>query len=207
MTGDLLTLTQWLSPAFPVGGFAYSHGLETAIATGEVTDADTLRDWLTVILEEGTGAVDSTLLCLTLKGADMAAEARALATSRERLEEAEAQGRAFVDTVNAITGGALPPAPLPVAVGLAARRLSLAPKQVAALYLHAFTSNLISAAVRFVPLGQTEGQRVLSGLHGIIEAVAVRAAGATLDDLGSAALGADLAAMRHETLQVRLFKS
>lgn len=207
MTGDLLTLTQWLSPAFPVGGFAYSHGLETAIAAAEVADAAGLRDWLTVVLEEGTGTVDATLLCLTLNGADMAAEARALATSRERLEEAEAQGRAFIGTVNGITGAALPPAPLPVAVGMAARRLSLAPEEVAALYLHAFTSNLVSVAVRFVPLGQTEGQRVLAELHPVIGAVAARAAGATLDDLGSAALGADLSAMRHETQQVRLFKS
>ncbi|MHC0053981.1 urease accessory protein UreF [Actibacterium sp. D379-3] len=206
-TADLLTLTQWLSPAFPVGGFAYSHGLEQAIAAGEVTDSAGLEAWLRVVLEEGAGAVDATLLCLALAGGDLADIARALAPSRERLEEAEAQGRAFVATVNGLYGGDLPPMPLPVAVGVAARRLSLGADQVAALYLHGFASNLISAGVRFIPLGQTDGQRILSNLHGTVAAIAVRAARAGLEDLGSAALGADLAAMRHETLDVRIFKT
>ncbi|KGB81821.1 MAG: urease accessory UreF family protein [Pseudomonadota bacterium] len=207
MNPDLLTLTQWLSPAFPVGGFAYSHGLEQVIAAGEVADAAGLRAWLRVVLEEGAGAADATLLCLAMKGGDLADVARALAPSRERLEEAEAQGAAFVATVNGIYGEELEPAPLPVAVGIAARRLSLSAPQVAALYLHGFASNLVSAAVRFVPLGQTEGQRVLQALHAPITAIAARAADATLDDIGTAALGADLAAMRHETMDVRIFKT
>jgi len=90
---------------------------------------------------------------------------------------------------------------------MAARRLSLMAAQVAALYLHGFMSNLVSVAVRFVPLGQTEGQQVLASLHGSIEGVAARAGTATEDDLGTAALGADLAAMRHETMDVRIFRT
>ncbi|WP_372602839.1 urease accessory protein UreF [Actibacterium sp.] len=210
MSADLLTLTQWLSPAFPLGSFAYSHGLETAIATDQVGDAAGLQDWLQLVLEEGAGAVDVTLLCLTQKGADaddLAALALALATSRERQEETLAQGRALVSTINQINGEDAPARPLPVALGVAARRLDLSPEQVAALYLHGFASNLVSVAVRFVPLGQTEGQRVLAGLHPTIQAVAARAAQATLDDLGSAALGADLSAMQHEELDVRIFKT
>lgn len=204
---DLLTLTQWLSPAFPLGSFAYSHGLEQAIATGDVGTAQDVQDWLTLVLEQGSGAVDATLLCLALKGQDVDAAARALAPSRERLEETMAQGRAFCDTVNAVYDAALPPMPLPVAVGVAARRLSLPPEQVAALYLHSFTSNLVSAAVRFVPLGQNAGQRMLSQLHPVIEAVAAKAATRPLEQIGSAALGADMAAMRHETMDVRIFKT
>lgn len=207
MTPDLLTLTQWLSPAFPVGGYAYSHGLEQAIAAGQVTDTDALRDWLSVVLEHGTGRVDATLLCLTLAGADLAETARALAPSRERAQEAEDQGRAFVAAVNALRGGAIPAQPLPTAVGQAARMLGLAPDQVAALYLHAFTSNLVSAAVRFVPLGQTEGQQVLADLHPLIHRIATQAAAATLDDLASGAFGSDLTAMEHETLDVRIFRT
>lgn len=209
-TSDLLTLTQWLSPAFPLGAFAYSHGLEAAIAAGEVHDAATLKDWLTLVLDRGAGRADATLLCAALRGqeaAPLADLARALAASKERLEETEAQGRAFVATVNGITGGALSPMPLPVAVGVAARGLALAPGQVAALYLHAFASNLTSAAVRFVPLGQTEGQATLAALHGLIDRVAQEAARADPDQITSAAFGADMAAMRHETLEVRLFKS
>ncbi|KCV83229.1 urease accessory protein UreF [Actibacterium atlanticum] len=204
---DLLTLMQWMSPAFPVGGYAYSHGLEQAIDDGAITDADTLFDWLVTVLEHGTGMVDATLLCLALKGEDMADTARALASSKERYQEAEAQGQAFTSAVNGIYGEQTPPAPLPVAVGIAARRLDLIAPQVAAHYLHAFASNLVSAAVRFVPLGQTDGQRVLKRLHGVIEGVAARASQATLDDLGSAALGSDMASMRHETMEVRIFKT
>jgi len=204
---DLLTLTQWLSPAFPVGAFAYSHGLEQAISDGDVRDAATLEAWLRLVLEQGSGAVDATLLCRALAGDEVADTARALAASRERLEETEKQGAAFARTVNALYGEALPPMPLPVAVGVAARRLSLPPEQVAALYLHSFTSNLVSAAVRFVPLGQSEGQQALSRLHGVIESVAARAVETPLDQIGSAGFGADLAAMRHETLDVRIFKT
>ncbi|MBN2905623.1 MAG: urease accessory protein UreF [Rhodobacteraceae bacterium] len=204
---DLLTLTQWLSPAFPLGAFAYSHGLEAAIDAGTVRDAEGVRDWLTLLLEEGTGAVDATLLCLARAGDDLAATARALAPSRERLFEAEAQGAAFASTVSALSGISLDPAPLPVAVGVAARRLALADEQVAALYLHGFASNLVSVAVRFVPLGQTEGQQVLAALHPTILAVAARAAITPLDDMASAAFGADLAAMEHETMDVRIFRT
>lgn len=207
MSADLLTLTQWLSPAFPVGGYAFSHGVEQAIHDRHVHDAQSLQAWLTQVLDRGTGRVDAVLLCLTLKGDDLADTARALASSKERFAEAEAQGRAFTDAVNGIYGEHTPPAPLPVAVGMAARRLSLDPAQVAALYLHAFASNLVSAAVRFVPLGQTDGQRVISSLHALIETVATQSASATLEDLGSAALGSDMAAMLHETLDVRIFKT
>lgn len=207
MTTDLLTLTQWLSPAFPLGSFAYSHGLEQAIAAGDVTDANSLEAWLQLVLTQGTGLIDATLLCHAMAGGDLADTARAMATSRERLEEAEAQGTAFVATVNKITNGNAQPAPLPVAVGVAARDLSVAPADVAALYLHAFVSNLVSAAVRFVPLGQSDGQAVLARLHGAIADTAQRATTLQISDLGSAALGADMAAMAHETMDVRIFKT
>ncbi len=207
MTTDLLRLVQWLSPSFPLGSFAYSHGLETAIATGQVTSAASLQNWLGLVLRRGAGATDAVLLCLSQNGADLSETAQSLASSRERLEETMAQGRAFVATVNAIEGTDYPAAPLPVAVGVAARGLSVTPAEVAALYLHSFASNLISCAVRFVPLGQSEGQAVLAALHDDIETTAKWAATATLDDIGSAAFGADMAAMAHETQDVRIFKT
>lgn len=207
MTADLLTLTQWLSPAFPVGSYAYSHGLEQAIASGQITDADGLRAWLSVVLAQGSGRVDATLLCLALDGAELAETARALAPSRERAQEAEDQGRAFVEAVNGLRGTDIPAQPLPTAVGQAARPLSLPAPEVAALYLHAFTSNLVSAAVRFVPLGQAQGQKVLSDLHPLILQIADEAARAGLDDLASGAFGSDMVSMEHETLDVRIFRT
>jgi urease accessory protein len=208
---DLLKLVQWLSPAFPVGGFAYSHGLETAIAEGRVADAEGLRLWLATVLRDGSGRADAVLLCAAMApGADHAALSdlsAALAASSERWTETMEQGRAFTTAQNALGGKDFPAAPLPIAVGRAASALAVPPERVAALYLHAFASNLVSAAVRFVPLGQTEGQAVLAALHPVIEAVATGAARTPPDAITTAAFGADLAAMRHEGLEVRIFRT
>ncbi len=208
---DLLTLTQWLSPAFPVGGYAYSHGLEWAVSEGQVTDAEALFGWLSDILDHGSGRADAVLLARTMDpGADIAgiaATARALAASKERWAETIDQGRAFTEAVNALTKRDEVPVALPVAVGRAARSLALPPRRVAALYLHAFTSNLVSAAVRFIPLGQTEGQQVLSRLHPLIERVAEEAVATPLEGIGTAVPGADLASMHHETQTVRIFRT
>lgn len=207
MITDRLTLAQWLSPSFPLGSFAYSHGLEHAVTAGDVHDAETLAEWLRIVLHHGAGRVDAVLLCLALRGEDMGETARALAGSRERLEETEAQGRAFADTVARMQGRAVPAHPLPVAVGMAAQDLDLPAQEVAALYLHAFASNIVSAGVRFIPLGQSQGQQVLAGLHQGIAEIAEWAATAGLADLRSGAFGADLAAMQHETQHVRIFKT
>jgi urease accessory protein len=208
---DLLTLVQWLSPAFPVGGFAYSHGLEWAISEGQVSDAASLEAWLSDILSHGSGRADAVLLTRAMDPAAdlalLAATARALAASKERWTETFDQGRAFTEAVNALTGNDFPPAALPVAVGRAARALALPMERVAALYLHAFASNLVSAAVRFVPLGQTDGQRVLASLHPVIERTAREAAATPLDAIASSVPGADLAAMLHETQPVRIFRT
>jgi urease accessory protein len=208
---DLLTLVQWLSPAFPVGAFAYSHGLEWAISAGQVRDAEGLEGWLSDILDHGSGRADAVLLTRAMDPEadldDLAATARALAPSRERWTETHDQGRAFTQAVNALTGKDFPPIALPVAVGRAARMLALPPERVAALYLHAFASNLVSAAVRFVPLGQTEGQRVLQHLHPLTLRVAREAAATPVEAIASGVPGADLAAMLHETQDVRIFRT
>jgi urease accessory protein len=208
MNTDLLTLIQWLSPAFPTGGFAYSHGLETAMVGG-LRGAGGVEAWIADVLRYGAGQADGILLAHARRGGAEEADAfaRAMAVSRERLEETLAQGAAFARTVSALTGRDLPARALPVAVGEAARRLSLPDEVVIGCYLHGFAANLVSCATRFVPLGQTEAQAVLAALHAVIGPLAAQCAAASLDDIGTAALGADLAAMRHETLDVRIFKT
>lgn len=205
MHTDLLRLVQWLSPSFPTGGFAYSHGLEWAIASGEVGRRD-VGGWIGQVLRYGAGWSDAVILAHTLRGADLRDMARALAPSAERLHEAEAQGAAFAATVRAL-GLDVPDAPLPVAVGWAACTLELPPETVVGVYLHAFASNLCSCATRFVPLGQNEGQGVLASLHPLIADVAARAAQAGLDDIETSAFRGDLASMLHETLDVRIFRT
>ncbi len=206
---DRLTLIQWLSPAFPIGSFAYSHGLETAVAQGSVCDAKTAAAWIGDVLTFGAGRTDAILMLAVRGGADpaeVAAYARALAGSAERARETEDLGRAFAEVVSAM-GYPTGAAPYPVAVGVAARALDLPADEVAACYLQAFATTLVSAAVRFVPLGQTEGQRILAGLQGEIARLAQEVAAAGLDDIGTAAFAGEMAAMEHETLETRIFRT
>ena len=209
-TDGLLTLMQWLSPGFPLGTFSYSHGLEQAVAEGGVTTADDLRDWLTTVLERGTGRNDAILLAEAHRTDDPRAIdtlARALAPSRERLLETTAQGEAFCTTVNAVWGTDLPPMCLPVAVGAAARHQGIALEPALQAYLHAFAAGLVSAGQRCMALGQTEAQRIVAGIAPLCLSLAQDTLALTLDDIGGSAFMADIAAMRHETLQPRIFRS
>ncbi|WP_172296146.1 urease accessory UreF family protein [Pseudoruegeria sp. HB172150] len=199
-----------MSPTFPVGSYAYSHGLEQVVVDGDITTADNLAEWLNDILWMGAGRTDGLLLAAAHRGEDAHAlsdKARALAASKERWEETIAQGRAFSEAVTGATGVPLDPMPYPVAVGVAARQLSLPTAEVVKLFLHATMSNLVSAAVRFVPLGQADGQRVLAGLHGAMAEVAEMVALTPVDEIASFVPGGDLAAMRHEELEVRIFRT
>lgn len=206
---QVLELTRWLSPAFPLGSFAYSAGLETEISAGRLKTAADVTTWLRQILHHGGLRSDAILLVAARSNpAEAAALAQALAPTKERWEETRAQGTAFADTVNALSDVPVTPAALPVAVGDASRRLTaLSDAQVAAHYLQAALATQVSAAVRFVPLGQTDGQRILQELAPDVQTAAQAAAEASLGDLGSAAVQADLSAAEHETLEVRIFRS
>lgn len=204
-----LRLSQYLSPAFPVGGFAWSQGLEWAMDRGAVTQG-TLPDWLTDWLAHGNGWTDAVLVSLALRGDDHAALddlARAACLSSERLAETVEQGTAFAANIAALTGVHQPAAALPVAFGRACATLPLPHAEIIAAYLQAQAMGLISAAVRFLPLGPVQGQRMLAALQPQMLATAARAAAASADDLGAATWGADIAAMLHETMDVRIFRS
>jgi urease accessory protein len=212
-----LRLLTWLSPAFPTGGFAYSHGLEWAVEAGDVINGDTLQVWLTDILAHGAGRSDTILLRHAHRAAaahdtaalrDIADLALATAPSRERHAEALNQGRAFLLAAAPWHPPELPDdTPYAVAVGALAGTHGIAEDDTAAAYLQAFAASLISAAVRLVPLGQTAGLRVLAALEPTIIATADATHAASLDDLGGCVLRSDLAAMRHETQYTRLFRS
>lgn len=211
LTAAALTLQHWLSPAFPTGAFAYSHGLEQVVAKGEVTDADSLEIWLVDLLCFGTGWQDAVLLSLALSdGADLDhlnAFAVALQPSSERLLEAQEQGAAFARTVSQITGRDLPARNLPVAVAEAALPLGLSRDAVIAAYLQAFLTNLVTIAIRHIPLGQGEGHGVLARCLERVPELAQDASLAQMEGLGNSCLSADLGAMEHETKDVRLFRT
>jgi urease accessory protein len=208
----LLRLLAWLSPAFPTGAYAYSHGLEQVVQDGDIGDGDTLREWLMDVLRHGSGRNDAILLRHAHRpGADLTALndlAIALAPSRERRMETLDQGTAFVAAAAPWQVPQLPDrVAYPIAVGTVAGHHGIAEDTTAAAYLQAFTTNLISAAVRLVPLGQTTGLRVLAALETTVLHVATNTRIATLDDLGGCTFRSDLAAMRHETQYTRLFRS
>ncbi len=209
-TADILLLAQWLSPAFPVGGFAYSHGLEAAIAQGQVTQ-DTLTAWCGAVLSVGAGRNDLILLAAarrdTVPVAELDALARAFCVSSERVLETRAQGAAFVVAVNAVWQLELPPLCLPVAVGAAARARNLPLEVTAAMTLQGFASQLVFAAARLGLVGQVAAQRCLADLSGCFAAVVTEVLDAGVDDLGGAVPLADIAAMRHETLPRRIFRT
>jgi len=203
--GDLLRLTQWLSPAFPVSGYAYSHGLETAMAEGRVADAATAGAWIACVLEYGGGALDAWAIRAVLRGEaadDVSDLLRARAGCAERWAETRDMGAAFGAAAVATGLAEMRDHPLPVALALRAR--GIAAEAVCALHLHAFAAQLVSAAVRMIPLGQGDGQAVTARLH---PAIVRLAADPHETPPGSAAFLAELDAMRHETLQPRMFRT
>jgi len=221
----LYRLMAWLSPAYPIGAFSYSSGIEWAVEAGDITDAMTLERWLAVMIGEGGGFCDAVFFVHGYRAVadgdeaalrEVAELAAAFAPSKERHLETTAQGRAFLDTTRAawptpaidrllaVWDGAIA---LPVAVAVASAGHGIALRPALHAYLHALTANLISSGVRLVPLGQTDGQRILAALEPVVAAAAERALNTALDDVGGAAFRADLTSMRHETQYTRLFRS
>ena len=215
--GSALPLLIWLSPAFPVGAFAYSHGLEAAVEAGDITNAQTLQAWLEDLVRYGSLRADALLAACAWRAAmagDMAEIIEindltlALAPSKERHLETTGQGNASwpSDLMGELAQGAEPVA-YPVAVAVAAAAHDVPLPALLDAFLVAFAGNLVSAAVRLGPVGQTDGQKIIARLVPALREAAQIAASGTLDDLGSAALRSDIAAMRHETQYSRLFRS
>ncbi|MGO8867223.1 MAG: urease accessory protein UreF [Alphaproteobacteria bacterium] len=219
----LYRLLAWLSPAYPTGAFSYSHGIEYAVEAGLVTSRESLLAWVRHILAEGAGRVDALLFRAAYEAGDDTAALDGVAelaaafrgTAETALESAQ-QGAAFL----AATRAAWPDArldafaarlgegviALPIAVALAcAGRVSL--ELALAAYLQAFGANLISAGVRLIPLGQTQGQQALAALEPVVARAVAAALATPIEEIGSSALMVDWTSMRHETQYSRLFRS
>jgi urease accessory protein len=215
----------WLSPAYPVGAFSYSSGIEWAVEAGDIADAGSFQKWLDVVIASGSAFCDAVLFAHAHRAAanddpnslrDVAELAAAFVPSKERHLETTAQGRAFIEATRAAWPCAAldglvtawdGPVAYPVAVGVTAAGHGIGLEAALNAYLHAVTANLISAGVRLIPMGQTEGQRLLAGLEPAVAATATRALTTPLDQIGGAAFRADIASMRHETQYTRLFRS
>ncbi len=225
MADALYRLLAWLSPAYPVGGFSYSHGIETAVEEGFVINRVSLIAWLQTVLQAGTGRVDGALFATAWRAAEIkdwpafdavAERAAAWRGTSEMALESRQQGGSFLsitrtawphpdlDAAHERLNGEIA---LPVAVALAAAAHGIALEAALEGYLHAFTANLISAAVRSVPLGQTDGQIALASLEGVVQKAVEAALVSDLDEVGTATPLLDWCSMRHETQYTRLFRS
>jgi urease accessory protein len=220
----LLRLSAWLSPSYPVGAFSYSHGLEWAVEANDVANPADLADYIDTALAQGGGWSDLVLFAAAWRAAsdqdaaqldEITELAWVLRGTGELALEATQQGAAFVRATCAAWPGtkldalaARHPGNIayPIAVAVAcADRVPLIPALTG--FAHGFAANLVSAGIRLIPLGQTDGQRVLAALSSAIPAIVARAADTPLDELGTASPGIDLASMRHETQYTRLFRS
>jgi len=221
----LQRLLTWLSPAYPVGAYTYSHGLETAVEDGAVRNRATLAAYIGAVLEAGAGRVDAALLAAAFRAAAAADEAALDAVAElaaawrgtaEMALETMAQGSAFLKVTNAawpdprlaaFTGRRAGNVAHPVAFGAAAAWHGVPLRPALFGFLSAFAANLVSAGVRLVPLGQTDGQIATAALLPALEAATEAGLSADLDTLGSAAPMLDLFSLRHETQYTRLFRS
>jgi len=220
-----LALFLWLSPAFPVGAFAYSHGLEWAAEAGDIVDAGSLKLWLEDLSDHGAPRADARLFAAALRavsrqdwiGLNEANElAIALAGSMERRLETSAQGSAFLVAARAAwdceplahlpcAGG--DPVAYPVAVGAASAGHGFRLEAALPAFVVAVFANLVSAAVRLSAIGQTDGQRVLAALLPRLTAMAAECADGDLGAIGGCAFRSDIASLKHETQYSRLFRS
>jgi urease accessory protein len=214
----------WLSPAYPVGGYSYSHGLEWAVEAGQVKDAQSLGSWIEDLLVHGAGRSDIIFLAASWRAlaagdttalAGVIELAAAFVPSAERRLETLGQGTAFLAAtlaawptpeIEALASGGHEVA-YPAAVGACAAAHGLPLAETAQAFAQAFAANIVSAGVRLIPLGQSDGLRVLARLEPLVPRVVASALTAGLDDVGGAALAADIASMRHETQYTRLFRS
>jgi urease accessory protein len=227
MTTDaaLYRLLTWLSPSYPLGAYSYSHGLEFAVEDNLVRDRATVTDWIAQAVRHGAGLSDAALLAAAWRATQEDDRARleeiaflavAWRGSAEMALESRAQGAAFLSATRAawphpaLDGLALRwrgEVMLPVAVGVAASAHGVALAPCLTAYLHAFAANLVSAGVRLIPLGQTDGQRAIAALEPDIAATVDAVLMTPLDEIGTAAPMIDWCSMRHETQYTRLFRS
>jgi urease accessory protein len=224
----LLRQQSWLSPAFPTGSYSYSHGIEWAVEAGHIHDRKSLVDWLEADLCYGSGrneaiffseawrcAIDDDRAKL-LDIAELAAAFRgtsefALESSQQATACLSALRRVWPDPLieslsELLSERGIRPA-LSVVLGSRTARQGIPVTFALPAFLQSYVANLVTAGVRLIPLGQTDGQLAIAELEPAVLAVAAQAEQATIHDLGSAAFMVDLASASHETQYTRLFRS
>jgi urease accessory protein len=224
----LLRQQTWLSPAFPTGSYSYSHGIEWAVEAGFIHDRQSLVDWLEADLCYGSGRNEAVFLIEAWRSAreedcgkllEIAELAAAFRSTSEFARETSQQATACLATLRRVWPDPLIEslsellselriAPvLSVLLGVRAAKQDIPATLALPAFLQSYLANLITAGVRLVPLGQTDGQLAIAELESAVLAVAAQAQQATIHDLGSVGFMVDLASASHETQYTRLFRS
>ena len=224
----LMRLMTWLGPSFPVGAYTYSHGVEYAIEDGRIKSRDSVIAWIEGVLAFGAGRIDGVLFCQAYAAAqkgdlealiEIGIDADCRRGTAEMALEATAQGRAFVSTVRQVWDDPLLVSwaealraqdrlpSYPVAVAIASAGIAVDLRSALTAFFHAMSANLVSSAVRLVPLGQTDGIRAVAALEKAVEMAVECALTTEPDDIGACAPMVDWTSMKHETQYTRLFRS
>jgi urease accessory protein len=225
---SLLRLQSWLSPAFPTGSYSYSRGIEWAVEAGHLHDRESLVDWLEADLCYGSGRNEAIFFSEAWRRArdndraklfEIAELAAVYRGTSEFALESSQQASACRSTLRQVWPDRLldslsellserhvPPA-LAVVLGVRSAREGIPISIALPAFLQSYVANLVTAGVRLIPLGQTDGQLAIGALEEAVLAASARASNATIGDLGSAAFMVDLASMAHETQYTRLFRS
>jgi len=225
---SLLRLQSWLSPAFPTGSYSYSHGLEWAVEAKHVQDRKSLVAWLEADLCYGSGRNEAIFFSETWRYAmdddraklyEIAELAAAFRGSSEFALESSQQGAAclatlrrvwpdhLLDWLSEILGERHIQPTFSVVLGIRSAKQGIPVSLALPAFLQSYVANLVTAAVRLIPLGQTDGQAALAELEEPVLVASAQAKRTTIDYLGSAAFMVDLASMAHETQYTRLFRS
>ena len=220
---SLYRLMSWLSPTYPVGSYTYSHGLENAVEQGLISDADSACNWISDILSLGSGIMDLVFVSEAYDAVDLPDRMRHVAElaftfqpTAEISLESRAQGEAFLkvttaawhcDALDMLQKAWAGPYVYPVVVGVAAMGHGIDKIETLVAYAHSFIANLVSALVRLIPLGQTDGQQITALLAADIDEVVQQALTTPLESVSSTTLIADIVSMQHETQYTRLFRS
>ena len=210
---NLARLLQLASPALPVGAYSYSGGLEAAIEAGTVTDAASARRWIGDVLEFSLARMEVPLLFRMIEDPEaMQTLNETFLASRETAElraETVQMGYSLKRLLKDLGAGEVPleePA-FPAAYAFAAVQWKIDPAAALQAYLWAWLENQVMAALKAVPLGQTDGQRILLSIGEHLPSRAKKAMELEIQDLQNFAPGLAMLSARHETQYSRLFRS
>ncbi len=218
-----LSILQLASPAMPVGAYSYSEGLETMVENGAIANQENLKQWLQAQLRYGAIRIEAAVMLRAIQSVntgDLQALTRwnlwlSAARETEELRAASWQmGRSLMQLFGKLIPQILPivnsvgnPCNYAIAFGIVCAHWQVNIKAAILGYLHSWASNLITAGVKLIPLGQTAGQELLLDLQPLLNIAAMEILTLEDDNLDCCSWGLSLASMQHQTQYTRLFRS